>query len=1597
MLGLFFHDSVERLLNKSHLLKFMRMKKLLLIQLLIGVIPYLAQGQATLTYSSAIDLGSSTTVFNNSSTQVQGPLNNLQDITFSNDGTRVFTVGNNGDISQYLLTVPFDVTAGITLDGAPFDAGGGATGVAFNNNGTKMFVVGAGSAVDQYNLNTPFDIRGGLVINGSSPDFNFLGLNAPTGITFNTDGSRMFISGNGGVWQFNLSTVFDVRTALGSAPLFSVVPQESAIQDVVFNADGTKMFIIGNGTIGGIPTNEINQYSLTVPFDLNTGVTFDGDPIDVSAGGFSPTGIAFDAAGTQLFTSSSANSTISQFTLSNAGFVEIAADNGAVTGSLTITISGGDTFANAGAILLNGSGFTINNLPAGLTPTGTVAFDGLSITVTFIENALNHTDNDDLSSLEFTFQDIAFTNSTASSVVNAVNASSGVGIDFFGTERPFITTWQTDNPGASSDTQIIIPIDTALVYDYNVRWEEVGNPQNSDSIMNITSIDTIDFPIPGAYRVEITGVFPRIFFNSVQDRRKILIVEQWGDNQWVSMNNAFRGCNSLTVLATDVPNLSIVTDFSGMFIQAINFNTDINNWDVSTATNMSSMFSGARIFNQPLDNWDVSNVIDMSSMFSGATDFNQDINGWNVSNVTSMVGMFNSASSFNQPLDQWDVSNVTNMSTVFANAGVFNQDISNWNVSNVTTMFAMFSGATNFNQDISNWNVNNVIDMSSMFSITGAFNRPLDQWDVSNVTSMAGMFLSASAFNQDISNWNVSNVTDMSAMFNAALAFDQPLDNWNVSNVTNMFAMFSFTSVFNQPLNNWNVSAVTNMSSMFNAALAFNQPLDDWDVSVVTDMSFIFNNTSLSTANYDSILIGWAALPALQDSVSIGAEGVNFCLGGAARDSLILNLNWEFTRDTLNCIPRPFITTWQTDNPGTSSDTQIIMPIDPNLNLVYDYNIKWEEVGNPQNSDSIMNITGIDTIEFLVPGTYRVEITGLFPRVFFNGRDDREKILTVEQWGDSQWTSMNSAFNGCSNLTIPATDTPDLSLVTDLNFMFSRATSFNDNINNWDVSNVTLMSNMFNGATAFNQPLDNWDVSSVIDMSNMFNNASSFNQNINNWNVSNVTNMSNMFQTATSFNQPLTTWDVSAVTDMSLMFNSTSSFNQNINSWNVGNVMSMSNMFNSAVAFNQPLDSWNVSSVTNMQFMFSVARDFNQDISNWDISSVTAIAGMFSGAISFDQSLAAWDVSNLTTMIQLLDNTALSTENYDSTLIGWVSLPALQNDVIVGVDGLSYCVGEAARDSLMSNFNWTFDGDMLNTMIIPVVDDIVDVFTFETTPIQLFDTIDNTMISITQAPQNGEIIFNSNQLFYQSDSLFEGADIFEYTINNQCGSNDTAQITVTSTLRNQLESTPPDEVTIGLDIGDINVDSLTSFEIILEPTSTLVPEIDTANLMITINYANSGFTGVDSILYQICDVSGCTQRLLTIRVDGLTPVEFRPDITFDVFNLVTPNGDGVNDDFRIIFIVEEEDGSRSEHSTVEGENIIVQVKIYNKWGTLLYEEDAYETDSEEHSWRGQNNLEAGSEEMLPSGTYYYALEIREEDEPTGRPLLKTAGFVVLKR
>ena len=291
------------------------------------------------------------------------------------------------------------------------------------------------------------------------------------------------------------------------------------------------------------------------------------------------------------------------------------------------------------------------------------------------------------------------------------------------------------------------------------------------------------------------------------------------------------------------------------------------------------------------------------------------------------------------------------------------------------------------------------------------------------------------------------------------------------------------------------------------------------------------------------------------------------------------------------------------------------------------------------------------THSYASASTYTIIIDGTVTGFAFNSGGDRLKLREITSWGNLRgYNNSNSGmFYGCSNLVLTGiTGVMNTSGITSFDKMFTSCPS------------ITTIPNM-----------GSWDTSSVTATTWMFLNSSGFNENISGWTTSSVTNMKWMFNNAVSFNQPLDSWDVS-------------------------NVTNMYGMFAGAFSFDQPLNSWITSAVTEMYDLFQNNTSFNQDLSSWDVSNVISMDYMFFSAITFNQDLSSWDVSNVTGMTGMLSDTNLNTTNYDNTLIGWDSLPSVQNNVVVGAGGLIYTsagAGGTARANLISNYSWTFVGD----------------------------------------------------------------------------------------------------------------------------------------------------------------------------------------------------------------------------------------------------------------------------------------------------------------
>ncbi|WP_375560967.1 BspA family leucine-rich repeat surface protein [Bernardetia sp. OM2101] len=785
-------------------------------------------------------------------------------------------------------------------------------------------------------------------------------------------------------------------------------------------------------------------------------------------------------------------------------------------------------------------------------------------------------------------------------------------------------------------------------YDFVISWTNLTNLGVGDGSATVQSASyTISGLESGStYEVAITGLFPHFYMNDGSQKLKLQTIEEWGNIAWQSMEGAFYGCKNLTYNATDIPNLTAVQDISNIFYGCENFNGDIGLWEIDGVTNMSNAFRECTNFNQDIGAWNTSNVTDMSDMFRGTTSFNQDISSWNTGNVISMTGMF-------------------------AGADSFNQNIGNWNTTNVIGMVSMFFGADSFNQDIGNWNTTNVISMASMFAGADSFNQDIGNWNTANVTKMTNMFDGASSFNQDIGSWNTGSVTNLGAMFSSASSFNQDISSWNTSNVTNMIFTFNNASSFNQDISSWNTGNVTTMYGMLGNATSFNQNIGGWDIASVTSMLNMLNSSGLSRANYDATLIGWAA-QTVQPNVTLGAVGLEYCVGETARNTLTsAPNNWTITGDALFCpadinVQGNTVSILDGDTTPDAADNTDFGNV-PSSKIVT-YTI--QNTGNEGLTVSSIDISGTNAADFVVsnitlPVTISASGTTTFDVTFTpSALVTRTATITVNSDDTDeaaydfavQGTGIENPFrttwittDGTITLPTPGPGYDYKITWTNLtNAGVGDGTESNVTVNNYTITGLEDNSTyeiaiigdfpnfyMNNNATEKLklQTIEAWGEIAWLGMNSAFFGCENLTYNATDApNLTTVNNMDNMFRNCVNFNGNIGNWNTENILYMGVMFGGATSFNQDIGSWNTGNVVNMGNMFSGASSFNQDIGSWNTGSVTSMSFMFQGASSFNQDIGSWNTDNVTNMMNMFFQASSFDQDIGSWNTGSVTSM-----------------------------------------------------------------------------------------------------------------------------------------------------------------------------------------------------------------------------------------------------------------------------------------------------------------------------------------------------------------------------
>jgi hypothetical protein len=204
-------------------------------------------------------------------------------MAFGDNGTKMYISTNGQDrVFQYSLSTAYDIsTASYASVQDNFLVTNATQGIAFSPDGTKMYTCDTQSdIVIQYSLSTAWSVKTASVDTNFSPSSQD---SFPTGITLNTDGTKMYIVGtaNRTLYQYSLSTAYNVSTASYNNVSFYFGNEQDQGKTVRFNDDGTKMFLGGWYAPGAAtPYGKIHQYSLSTAYDIST-ASYDSIIFDV--------------------------------------------------------------------------------------------------------------------------------------------------------------------------------------------------------------------------------------------------------------------------------------------------------------------------------------------------------------------------------------------------------------------------------------------------------------------------------------------------------------------------------------------------------------------------------------------------------------------------------------------------------------------------------------------------------------------------------------------------------------------------------------------------------------------------------------------------------------------------------------------------------------------------------------------------------------------------------------------------------------------------------------------------------------------------------------------------------------------------------------------------------------------------------------------------------------------------------------------------------------------------------------------------------------------------------------------------------------------
>jgi sugar lactone lactonase YvrE len=246
---------------------------------------------------------------------------NLSDVYIRPDGVKMYVVDDVGDVYQYTLSTPGDVSSASYDTGKTLSTGtqpNSPRGLFFSSDGSKLYIPAYTTSpfyLYQYDLGTDWDISTASY-GGTHLDFSGESTNV-TGVTFASDGYTLYLcdTTDTTIYQYTLGTAWDLSTASFASKTYDTGGETTNLLGLCISSDGYTMYIISDSA------DTVFQYTMGTQYDVSTS-SYGGKFLLVSGQTSSPTGVfLIPGDESSVFVTDLTNNYVIQYSLDVAGDV----------------------------------------------------------------------------------------------------------------------------------------------------------------------------------------------------------------------------------------------------------------------------------------------------------------------------------------------------------------------------------------------------------------------------------------------------------------------------------------------------------------------------------------------------------------------------------------------------------------------------------------------------------------------------------------------------------------------------------------------------------------------------------------------------------------------------------------------------------------------------------------------------------------------------------------------------------------------------------------------------------------------------------------------------------------------------------------------------------------------------------------------------------------------------------------------------------------------------------------------------------------------------------------------------------------------------